>query len=711
MFGFFPEEFMKKQIFFTLSIAVIFLLSLGVSCKESKSESEKKVSLSQTVVEDRLEGLIAGIPGDRKVGEPRTAFAPNEKMSVEGKWRKGAVDEETTFQWISPDGKVAYSKTMNVKSGWTRTHVFYRGSYPLLQGKWKIEVSRPNGTLIGRAAFDVVRMLSEVPIRKQISEFKAQKLSKAEVEHIADAIFKKIERKPVSLNFSETRADGKVDVAFTLFKNGRVAKRSVISRKSLKDSVETLLSLLEKLSVKNDNTIELSFIHNGFQVSTNQLHISSLLRKNYGFSLEKGAEAALLLPTDISRKNFSNALDLLRQLSLDSGGSEQLWQDSEAKIVAFQSQDYAVNISKRSVSPLLHTRTVIEKHQIDSKFLKNVVQESVDWYVKNQKENGLFLYDYEPSTEREPNDNWAIRDLNALYVLSEIYMDDQTQTALGKAIRKSIENYKKYIVTMNDKTFLNWPYHRKVSSIAGTAFFMGALSILNNPQDADLIAKLANTIMSEQVESGRFSTDFIKSDREVDQLYYPGETMLALMKYYEKSKDSAVLKSMKKALPFYIQYFKSNPSAPFVPWQSRAYTLYHQYDKDPRVVDFVFELTDWMLDNHPTVGEKGGLARMGALSGSFASTGVYMEGMVASYNLAKTVGDRKREERYFTALSAAMRYLSGLQFKTEDTYWLKYPEKVVGALATKPSDNSIRLDFTYHAISAIHAFNKSEKLK
>ncbi len=117
--------------------------------------------------------------------------------------------------------------------------------------------------------------------------------------------------------------------------------------------------------------------------------------------------------------------------------------------------------------------------------------------------------------------------------------------------------------------------------------------------------------------------------------------------------------------------------------------------------DYCFELADWMLDLFPPIEDLGAPEECGALSSNLASTGVYAEGLAAAYRLAVDSQDLGRADRYGVALAGCARYLIGLQFKQADVYPYSNPKRMLGALATKPRDNTLRLDFTYHAISAL----------
>ena len=85
---------------------------------------------------------------------------------------------------------------------------------------------------------------------------------------------------------------------------------------------------------------------------------------------------------------------------------------------------------------------------------------------------------------------------------------------------------------------------------------------------------------------------------------------------------------------------------------------------------------------------------------------MYAEGFAQALALAIEVKDQERINKYSSVLKGNMGYLLGLQIKPEDTYWMKRPEKAKGAIVFRTDNNELRLDSTYHAISAINYTTK-----
>ena len=662
-----------------------------------------------------LEGLVVGIPKSEGSGlsEVRTVFSTDEiKHAVRGFWIPGNNKKkyDAHFVWFDPDGKVAYEKVFNIDPTWKNTTIHYRGKGPLKAGQWKLAV-KVGDEYLGKIDFKVVRDSSKIPLKAQIKAFKSEKITINEAhfltEKLRDFADGQIEKEAFIKEIPSNLAGRKVGLAVSVFRKGELKDIAFSSAKELSSSIKEILSTIRPVK-DGKSSIELSIIHSGLKVSASNHVIISKMRENMGFSINKDGKSAAILPTQISRKQFGDATGLLRQLSIDAGLSEDAWKGAE--ITAFMTQDFVLADDMTETKELAYSRTVVPVDSVTRDDLVKSVDLAIDWYLNNQLEDGRYMYTFFPSKDFEPNDDWALRNLNGIFVLAEIAKDKKNEKLIA-SVRKVIETFRQALVEKDGIKYLDWKEHRPVSSIAGTAFLLGAMTELYLPAYKDDMKKMADAIISLQEDNGKLRTDFYRPLRDIDQLYYPGETLLAMIRYYKLSKYEPAKKAVEKAFPFYLEFWDDNKDGPFVPWQIRAYQELYQVSPQKKYADFVFDLMDWMLKRYTLVGPEAGHGRDGAFSTQFASTAVYSEGLSQAYALALEIKDQKRIQIYGKALKGTLGYLLGLQFKEEDTYWMKRPGKVIGATALRPDINELRLDATYHSISAIHYSTKliSEK--
>lgn len=664
--------------------------------------------------DNRLRDLVVGIPvGNNSLAEARTAFAVDEKVILHGMWRPSRTLElDGEWKWYAPDGSLAYQSTLTVKKDWRNTWNTYRGPQPMPAGEWKVVVLG-NGQKLGALSFKVVREESAIPVRAMAKAFDESKLSLDQASALALNIRAVIAReKSAERVASELPADikaRKIQLAVSLYRDGEKLMSELAAGANFEESTRNALAVIAAKPDLDPATtdIEMSVLHSALSIDARTGSVGSQLRGNVGFSLEVGDQSATLLPSTIFKMNLNEPVDILRQLSIDANLGESGWKDASAHLSTFKTQEYSLVHDRDEASELLNGRAVVRPEDLTYDKLLGAIDLMVRWYMTNQQPAGNYMYSFYPGKDEYPNDDWCLRVLNGVFVMTDIANARPDRPEIRESVKRAVELYRGALRSDGEgRAFVHWTKPRPDDSLGSTAFLMGAMAMLGDDEYRKDAERMALAIIAKQEDNGRFSTSFIGEDRDIDQQYYPGEAMLALMRYYTATKDERAKTAVIKAYDYYKRFWGSEKHGPFVPWQIRSFTELYRYEPEQKYVDYVFDLMDWMLDKMPPVSLDQGLARAGALRRMYASTGVYTEGLVAAYRMAVQVGDRKRIERYGRAAVGAIRYLVGLQYEPTDVYLFARPEKVLGALAMKPRDNELRLDFTYHGIAAVLAMTQ-----
>lgn len=664
---------------------------------------------------NRLTELVSGIPAasGTPIQEVRSSFTPDETVLLQGKWSEGRGTANVHWAWVSPTGAKVYESDLGIQADWRNTWVTYRGPKPMPAGDWKV-VATEDGAPLATLAFRVVRDPSEVPVRQQAAAFEAARITDADATRLSLALRevldggtadRVLEALPPGL------ADRQVLLAVSIYAGQQARLVRVGQGATLGDSVRDVVAAMSALGVPADDaTLEVSIVHSSIEIPNRAGHVDARNDANIGFTLTAKGKSATLLPPHIARTGAGDGTSILRQLATDAGLPETAWQAADAKLSSFRTQDFVLVPGSVQAEPLVHARTVFLPDQLDHDALAEAVDRAAAWYLANQKEDGRYMYTFFPGKDLEPADDWCLRVLNAVFVMAEIAVARPDRPELRASVERAVDAFRGSIVEEGDKAYVNWTLPRADHALGSTAFLLATLATLDDPKDRALMGKLARAIMAEQEPSGRLSTDFVTppdQDRAVDQQFYPGEALLSLVRYHAVTKDKAALATLDKAFPFYTEFWRNEKYAPFVPWQVRAYAERFQVGGKPEMKDFAFTMMDWMLDTYPPVDqEAGGWSYAGSLSRSSASTGVYAEGIEAAWDLARKVGDTAREQRYGAALVGASRYAVQLQYREHDVYAYARPHKVLGGLPTNPALNEMRLDFTYHAVSALHAAHR-----
>lgn len=207
-----------------------------------------------------------------------------------------------------------------------------------------------------------------------------------------------------------------------------------------------------------------------------------------------------------------------------------------------------------------------------------------------------------------------------------------------------------------------------------------------------------------------FDTFYIPRKRKDNQNFYSGEALLFLAARYSVSRYPLELNRIMAAFHHYREWHRSNRNPAFVPWHTQAYYLVWQNTKDKELRNFIFEMNDWLLAM-----QQWECAEFPDMQGRFfdpartyfgpphaSSTGVYLEGLIDAFALAKQCGDRTRAENYRVAIVRGIRSLMQLQYKDAvDCFHIKHVDRVLGGVRTTVYDNTIRIDNVQHGLMAL----------
>jgi hypothetical protein len=298
--------------------------------------------------------------------------------------------------------------------------------------------------------------------------------------------------------------------------------------------------------------------------------------------------------------------------------------------------------------------------------------------------DGLLEYSYRPSTAK-PSDkgllmvrpslaSWALaslasakvegrlaggdyaadfhRNLKALlskYYRSEIF-DGPSKLGQGNAYEQSATLSGTY------PAVIGWLENNKLRDLGAVALM--SVSLRTCP-DLSAAEKKVLTSFDAAIDqcwepSGRFRSSIAPAvEFEINQNFYPGEALLAWGRR-ENFSDSLKAKFL-KSFGYYRAYYRQHRLPAFVPWHTMAYCSYLKRFKNPEMQAFVFEMNDELVNQFQPANSSpdldGAFWRPSAdaklRQGVHASaTGVYLDGLVEAFELARSCGDDGRSQRY-----------------------------------------------------------------
>jgi hypothetical protein len=211
-----------------------------------------------------------------------------------------------------------------------------------------------------------------------------------------------------------------------------------------------------------------------------------------------------------------------------------------------------------------------------------------------------------------------------------------------------------------------------------------------------------------QNADGSFRTFLRPEGRNDCQNFYPGEAMLALARMHAVTGEPALLTRIERAFLYYRDWHRAQRNPAFVPWHTMALCYLHQVTGRDEVRDFVFEINDWLIGiqsvdptQPDTVGEFYDVTRAHFGPPHASSTGVYLEGLIDAWSLAKRLGDA-RADTYRRAILRGLRSLRQLQYRNDDAmFYIRHKARVRGAVRTSTHNNEVRIDNVQHGLMAI----------
>ncbi len=338
--------------------------------------------------------------------------------------------------------------------------------------------------------------------------------------------------------------------------------------------------------------------------------------------------------------------------------------------------------------------------------------------------SGKYSYLYYPGADRLDKAYNIVRHAGTTYSLFQIYKatgDPEFKNAGLKAL-KFIEDYINVPEQHPDISLLTF---KNRSDLGSNALLTLALlempdSLLKeNPKYRELLDRLGAALLAFQMEDGSFYKKYKEVKKQTppkkQPIYYPGETFLAFVRFYEKTKEQKYLDAAVKAANYQIDDFEKTG----IPdnWAIQAYSRMYRQKPNDKYAKACFDMADELL-THQYGTFKTGKVPQPDFFGGFDNSrpprstpaASRTEAITEAYDLAAFRQNRAQVERYGKAIMAAYWFILNQQYREENSYWLKAPHRAMGGIKGSPIANDIRIDYTQHTITAIlHGLHVGEK--
>ena len=434
-----------------------------------------------------------------------------------------------------------------------------------------------------------------------------------------------------------------------------------------------------------------------------------------GLAIRRGGTTKRLCPSIMLSRNktFPEAFDALARSfpgnesasEVDAGKTENL------DIAAFSTRQFVIPSFKANAEPLpvFRGKPVVPLEEVTLDRVSALARSLADWMKKHVAGNGKLSYCYHPSDDNyAPNSN-RIREFMgtvALFKAARFFGDSEMLSLAEKNLHYNIGEYYR-----NENTYGIIVEGKKVKLGAAA---LAALAIRQSDEKelyAPQLTRLTSFTKRMWQDTGAFRTFLTPEHLDgTCQNFYPGETLLLWAECWIETRDNCLWEKIEASFGHYREWHRANKNPAFIPWHTQACYLLWEMTRERRFHDFILEMNDWLLPYQ----QWDQIAAFPDAQGRFydpdkpygpphaSSTGVYLEGLIDAFRLARAIGDEARAQRYALTIRRGLRNVMQLQFSAlYECSSYANGATALGGIRTTEYNNVIRIDNVQHNLMAV----------
>lgn len=443
-----------------------------------------------------------------------------------------------------------------------------------------------------------------------------------------------------------------------------------------------------------------------------------------GLILQKPNELVIMPPFDIrfngwdvpdGPKRLTRRLErTFDRLTRQAGLNAKSW--NKANLYRFRT-DAFLQTKAGVKAEKLYRGNILLPRPISKENVEEALIAAADWLVDNLNEKGKFTYLYDPVKDKvnHPLHYGVVRHAGAVYSLYAVYNatgDERYLTAAERSLG--------YLKTVSSPPLFEPDLlsirQNRLSLLGASA--LGLLALCEKPadlrttEDNRMMRQLADFLLRMQLDDGAFYTFYLQAlvdyRPKVQALYFPGESLLALVRYSEELRRagqdySRYLKAADKSAAFQITEFEKTKMPDN--WTIQALSRLHAFTAEDRLATACLAMARHQVNQQYGGGEK---SKYRDYYGGFANSrpprttpaASRTEAIAAAWDLAHRLD---HPDQYLLAGSVrrAAWFISCNQFRSENAYYLKNPKRALGGIRGGLVDNNIRVDYNQHSIIAL----------
>jgi len=481
---------------------------------------------------------------------------------------------------------------------------------------------------------------------------------------------------------------------------------------TLMQAVQNTKRALKDGQVNSIDTLDIVLSHSFRDLDSSKDRkraLTNIHRGMRGFELSYRGKVERFAPTYAIASNRSNKrlLELFQEKYKLTNAQMQ----NEVNYRTFEGVQVLVKLGKTKAVLMERGNTFVPLSNVTQENTRKTADLAIEWMLNNIHKDGRFTYKYWPSRGKESQERNMIRLWMATTALEKIAAE-RNDSEFWDVIERNIDyNLQQFYHEKGQYGLIEWNSKVKLGALA-----IATTVLVEHPKREKWSRQeraLRRTIDSLWKTDGSFNTFYKPKERNDNQNFYPGETLLLWSILYEQKKDEQLLKRFLDSFGYYRKWHLEGHRNPaFIPWHTEACYRMWKQTGDDRLKDFIFEMNDWLLSIQQWEGDvvyRDAAGRFYDPNRPFgpphaSSTGAYLQGLIDAFRLARQTGDQKRMNAYRVAIVRGLRSVMQLQFIDEiDMFYISESKRKYtrGGIRTTVYDNQIRCDNVQHNLMAL----------
>lgn len=437
-----------------------------------------------------------------------------------------------------------------------------------------------------------------------------------------------------------------------------------------------------------------------------------------GIAYELGGKRVEIDPLEALEKNLGSKgtrTELAKRLAINP---KKMPESNDLLIEIYRVIHFGETYPSRQFINFHRGHKVFTAADLTPQVLQERLQLIAQWY-KNNVQDGQVHYEYSVSKQvYRDHKRTMVRSTMSTWILNRLahFLDDDELKRLGaETIDYYLDRYFNISESLRKGEIIPSEEPLKNGNLVRnryTAASFIAAAILERDdykkrlQPAEMLMDWA---MGFKRDDGVMWTQYAQS-----QYFMPGQLLLAVSYFYEKTKDEKHRKFFEEIwgayeTPLYDSMHLGNELyVPYAPaWFTQPLAKMYELTKDNRYRDMVYMINDRVArlyelnaQNQVYYDYDGVLSPKLGYWGNNSITSAHLESLVDAAVVAKLDGDEERLAAYKRVIRQTVAFLLRLQYIPENTYYIPHRDRVIGGFKKGLVNTTSWMDNVWHLTSA-----------